>query len=646
MHGRRATGIASCWHPLPKGVASLAGKGPLGGQRLDTSLRGQHSRTAGVAGDAAVAIARRTLDAYPGGMILLDRADRPVLAGPRSDALLAALEREGGALPRDVSGPASVRDAGDGLPPPVPATVRALAGRARETGGAVEEILSLPGENGAVWFRLTLLPLEGAQAGQILVLARDVTLERTLRAALVDSRQRYKDFVEISTDFAWETGADGSFVFVSPRGALGHPAQRLVGRPPHDLVADYFGPGEVPFLTREPLEDVDVWLRSATGAVACVRMSATPLFAPDGSWMGARGVGRDVTRERERDAALSRARNRERILTYVVRAIRDEVDPGNMLAVAAETLGRGMGASVCQVFRIQETGDTGAAAGDGAVTFVPGARWGDLGYVAAGPVLDRLRQRMGRLELEIGDWLVMAIPTFYRQELNGAVVLWRQGERGGWGEDDRLLIADIASQLGIAMEQISNHEHILRMSRTDALTGLFNRRAFFEELERRFRRLERDRSPAALIYLDLDNFKLVNDLRGHHTGDRVLHHLRDTLLGNTRPTDLVARLGGDEFAVWLEGADTAIAESKAQRLLEAAQSLRQWSGREDRPLSLSLGVAVYDPARPEGLTDMLARADEAMYSAKHTGKNAYRLAAPMSSGGGGAVTFDPAGGGA
>ncbi|SOD92088.1 diguanylate cyclase domain-containing protein [Caenispirillum bisanense] len=596
---------------------------------MDTTSGAQGDGPADGAAEAAVRIARRALDAYPGGMILLDGLDRPLESGPRSDALLAALDRESRGGPREAGAPA---EGADGLPAPLPASVRVLTARARETGGAVEEILSLPGENGPAWFRLTVLPLADA-AARVLLLARDVTLERTLRAALVESRQRYKDFVEISTDFAWETGADGTFIFVSPRGALGHPAQRLVGRPPDDLVADYFGPGEIPFLTREPLEDVDVWLRGAAGSVACVRMSATPLFAPDGSWMGARGVGRDVTRERERDAALSRARNRDRILTYVVRAIRDEVDPGNMLAVAAETLGRGLGATVCQIFRLQEDRERdgkadAVPAADGTVTFVPGARWGDLGYVAAGPVLDRLRQRMGRMELEIGDWLVMAIPTFYRQALNGAVVLWRQRERGGWGEDDRLLIADIASQLGIAMEQITNHEHILRMSRTDALTGLFNRRAFFEEVDRRFRRLERDRSPAALIYLDLDNFKLVNDLRGHQTGDRVLHLLRDTLLGNTRPTDLVARLGGDEFAVWLEGATVEIAEAKARRLIEAAQTLRQWSGRDDRPLSLSLGVAVHDPARPETLAEMLARADEAMYSAKHTGKNAYRVAPP------------------
>lgn len=591
-----------------------------------------------------LSLRRGALDAYPGGVLVINAQDRPVVVGPRSDSLTAALERA--ALEDAPAGDDDARTTRDGLPPPMPALVRELAARARANDAAVEEIVSLPGESGPAWFRLSLLPLEaedvGGALGQVLVLARDVTLERTLRAALVDSRQRYKDFVEISTDFAWETGRDGNFVFVSPRGALGYPAQRLVASDPGSLVAEYFGPGAIPFHAREPVEDVDVWLRSATGALACVRMSATPLFDDQGAWSGARGVGRDVTRERDRDAALARARNRERILAYITRAIRDEVNPSDMLATAAETMARGLGATMCQIFRVPSPED-----GDGDIsapplfpgpedqaalpelTFVPGARWGDLGYMAAGPVLDRLRQRRGRLEVDIGDWSIMAAPTVYRHRLNGAVVLWRETARGPWSEDDRLLISEIASQLGIALEQIANHESILRISRTDPLTGLFNRRAFFGELDRRFRRLARDRGPAALIYLDLDNFKAVNDRLGHQAGDDALIRLRDILVGNTRPTDLVARLGGDEFAVWLEGADVTVAQTKAEALVQAARGLNDAvGGGIGKTLSVSLGVAVWSPDVAETLDEMVARADGAMYAAKHTGKNAWRLAGP------------------
>ncbi|WP_404384202.1 diguanylate cyclase domain-containing protein [Caenispirillum salinarum] len=622
---------------------------------MNTGTRAEPRTAADTLVDAGLlSLCRSALDSYPGGLLIIDASDRPIMVGPRSDSLTAALDRAAAEEARHASGASGMAPApADGLPVAMPGPVRALAERARGDGAAVEEIVSLPGETGPTWFRLSLLPLEclepDCEPGRLLVLARDVTLERTLRAALVDSRQRYKDFVEISTDFAWETGRDGAFVFVSPRGALGYPAQRLVATDPASLVAEYFGPGSIPFHAREPVEDVDVWLRAATGALACVRMSATPLYNAHGEWSGARGVGRDVTRERDRDAALARARNRERILAYITRAIRDEVNPTDMLATAAETLGRGLGATVCQVFRVPETDDAErptAGPGEGAtaatadngegppLTFVPGARWGDLGYMAAGPVLDRLRQRRGRLEVEIGDWSIMAAPTVYRHALNGAVVLWREAGRGPWSEDDRLLIGEIASQLGIALEQIANHESILRMSRTDPLTGLFNRRAFFGELERRHRRLERDRSPASLIYLDLDNFKVINDRSGHQAGDDLLLRLRDVLVGNTRPTDLVARLGGDEFAVWLEGADTSVAQAKAEILVTAARALDEAAIGGDKPLSLSLGLAVHEAGSGETLAEMLARADAAMYAAKHTGKNAWRLAPPPGGRGG------------
>src|SRR3546814_12535032 len=83
-------------------------------------------------------------------------------------------------------------------------------------------------------FDVVVLPW--ASGTVALLLGRDVTLERSLRAALVESRQRYKDLVEISNDFAWETDGEGRFAFVSPRGALGYPAPALVGRPAHELL--------------------------------------------------------------------------------------------------------------------------------------------------------------------------------------------------------------------------------------------------------------------------------------------------------------------------------------------------------------------------------------------------------------------------
>ncbi|MGE4529346.1 MAG: GGDEF domain-containing protein, partial [Rhodospirillaceae bacterium] len=214
--------------------------------------------------------------------------------------------------------------------------------------------------------------------------------------------------------------------------------------------------------------------------------------------------------------------------------------------------------------------------------------------------------------------------------VNGAIILWRELSRVPYDDDDRILLSDLSAQVGIAIEQISNHDHILALSRTDALTGLFNRRAFIEEVERRTARLRHEKRSAALVYVDLDNFKMVNDVHGHKRGDEALMAVKRLLLAGTRPTDLVARLGGDEFAVWMDGATREIAETKAQRLLASGAALESFSGSVDRVLSMSLGIAIYDPDSSEGIDALLSRADGAMYLGKHSGKGSYRIAPPAS----------------
>ena len=196
--------------------------------------------------------------------------------------------------------------------------------------------------------QMTLVPVSGRHSAFCFV--RDLTLDYSLRRTLVDSRRRYRDFVEISSDFTWETGGDSKFAYVTPHGALGYTADNLLALHPDDLVASE-SRGDNPFLTRDRLEHHEVWLQHRDGQVACMVVSALPLIDAEGVWRGARGVCRDVSELREREAALVRVNNRERVLTRIVRAFRDEVNPEAMLAVAAEVLAKGLGADFSQVFR-------------------------------------------------------------------------------------------------------------------------------------------------------------------------------------------------------------------------------------------------------------------------------------------------------
>lgn len=536
---------------------------------------------------ASVTLDNLALASLPKPAMVIDADGRVVAANHAAGAICEAL--------------------GNGRSPGISAAV----GRALASGRSQSEVVMVPGVLGPMLFDIDVLP---NSAGNALVLAKDVTLESNLRATLVESRQRYKDLVEISTDFAWELGDDGRFVFVSPRGALGHIADHLVGRRPSDfLLQQGDDDGLLPFVSAMPVEEAEVWMCRADGGAACLLASSSPLLDADGRRRGARGVCRDVTGERQRDAALARANNRERLLNYIVRTIRDVVDPSDILGIAAEATARALGAAGCQIFRHD------------ASQFIPAASFGKVGIAS-----DLLKPQSG---VDIVDGVaegrqVLGSITRHHHAVNGSVILWRETDDPPWGEDERVMLEDVANQIGIANEQIANHERILQLSRTDALTGLFNRRAFFEELARRFSRLARDRRPAALIYVDLDNFKLVNDVHGHKRGDEALVAVRQILVTHSRPIDLVARLGGDEFAIWLEGADEETAIRRCEAIIRAAVALVDFSGRPEAPLTMSMGVAVHDPGQPETLHDLLSRADSAMYGVKRGGKGSFRLAAP------------------
>ncbi|HET8728235.1 MAG TPA: hypothetical protein VFO41_12045 [Alphaproteobacteria bacterium] len=131
----------------------------------------------------------------------------------------------------------------------------------------------------------------GLPDNTVLLLGRDVTVERHLRDALAESRHRLRDFVDLACDFAWETGADGCFVYLSVDGVLGHAAERLIGRPAEELLAEPTL-GRSPFEALQPIAEAVIALRRADGTVAEAVVSARPLIDADGARTGARGVSR------------------------------------------------------------------------------------------------------------------------------------------------------------------------------------------------------------------------------------------------------------------------------------------------------------------------------------------------------------------
>jgi diguanylate cyclase (GGDEF)-like protein len=187
-----------------------------------------------------------------------------------------------------------------------------------------------------------------------------------------------------------------------------------------------------------------------------------------------------------------------------------------------------------------------------------------------------------------------------------------------WNFAMRLIIFLVIAQLLLLLRKRLENETSL--ARTDFLTGVGNARAFFDEAERELSRSRRYRHPLTIAYVDLDNFKKVNDTMGHSEGDKVLTIVANTMRRTLRGSDFPARLGGDEFAILLPETDYAQSQVIAQRLrthlLEASKA-HQW------PVTFSMGVLTCSEP-PLTIKTLIDEADALMYKVKQSGKNAIR----------------------
>jgi len=198
-----------------------------------------------------------------------------------------------------------------------------------------------------------------------------------------------------------------------------------------------------------------------------------------------------------------------------------------------------------------------------------------------------------------------------------------------WNASSRLLILVVAALVAARLHRDRDSQRLLsdqlrrhaegeaHLARTDPLTGLRNRRAIEELLAAEIARCGRSGAPLCLAFLDVDNFKRVNDTRGHATGDALIAQLGKTLRDSARAGDIPGRLAGDEFAVLLWSVSPGLAEQIAERLRESIAGVVA----PFRSLELGVSIGVAHFSKPPGsAAEALRRADEAMYEAKRAGK--------------------------
>lgn len=474
-------------------------------------------------------------------------------------------------------------------------------------------------------YDITLIPALSISGGEprILMLARDVSVDANLIEALTHSRSLFKDLAQCSSDFMWEIDSSKRFSYVSLPASLGYDASDLLGCSPEMLAASprmaeaiqsAFAPGCA-------VLDQEIWIRSADGKELCLRYSVRPVIDVENNVVGARGVGRDVTQEKLRERQTEAVRRRDDLIAAVARATQRGTTPISMLEEAAKELAHALEAHSVWIEDTSETLEPirwargGGSPQEEMVTEFLTLLSGELDQR---PILV---QRYGQVNL--------VFQTCYNGKVNGRVCMSLPE-----AHDDIIdLIEPVADHLAIALAQATQLAELNRFSNTDELTGLLNRRAFYRIGQELI--LKPDWS-GAFLYIDVDNFKALNDTAGHKAGDTLLQKLAAILNRGGSSAAHAVRLGGDEFGVLVEGMNGEQASEFADRILSAFDKAIRNMPEATPHLGLSIGIVEHESNLhietslesdgEEELKALIAQADAALYHLKHGQKGGWHLA--------------------
>jgi two-component system cell cycle response regulator len=255
--------------------------------------------------------------------------------------------------------------------------------------------------------------------------------------------------------------------------------------------------------------------------------------------------------------------------------------------------------------------------------------------VATHPLYADGRVALGLDGAEVPVRSAIALPFAIEGESGqaGVFLLRRTREQPPLGREDVAFAEAVISAAVAAVQRAqviettrADNARLAQLATTDPLTALLNRRALTERLTREMERALRNESSVALLLIDLDHFKRVNDTHGHLVGDAVLREVAELLISGVRGGDFVGRFGGEEFLVVLPETDDDGAASFAERIRERVEA-HLFAGRDGAPplhMTASIGVATFPAALIESVEDLFARADAALYRAKAEGRNRVR----------------------
>ncbi|RFF32728.1 GGDEF domain-containing protein [Wenzhouxiangella sediminis] len=349
---------------------------------------------------------------------------------------------------------------------------------------------------------------------------------------------------------------------------------------------------------------------------------------------------REERERHSRDAILS-------ALAHAARILFGAEGNDQVMPKALQVLGEAVGADRVYVFenhRDPETGELLASQryewcrpGIRALIDEPGMQgmsydrlipnWRDR-FLAREPVVG-LVEEMPPLERELLEpqevLSILIVPVFLDGEFWGLIGFDDCSSRRHWEQAEINALRIAAGTIGGAIRSMRADEELRHLVSTDSLTGLSSRRAFLERGRAMFEEASRGSNGLALMIMDLDQFKAVNDQYGHPAGDEALVAFARICRGVLRDDDLIGRTGGEEFGVLLPDTGSEQAGRLAEKLREAVDSTPVQTSAGDLTLSVSIGAAVSTPGM-QALNELFKRADDALYAAKRGGRNRIEVA--------------------
>lgn len=492
-----------------------------------------------------------------------------------------------------------------------------------------------------VWVQLSgsLVWQQNGKASYFICQIQDITDRIRAQEALRISEERFRSIAEATQEWIWEIDSQGTYTFSSPavEVILGYKPAELIGRNCLDIVSQTTRNSLVELLRRGVNErrgwrDLVLHLRHAKGGIRWLDNNALPLVDEAGNLTGYRGVARDITQRRmqqERIARLSRIQAVLSGINSTIVRVRDRrelfrescriavqqggfrmawigaVKPGAMRAAPLVWEGFDHG-------YLEEVGATLSSVDEDPGSVGKAIRYKKM--VVANDIETDPHTVFKHEALARGYRSLIAMPLIVAEEVVGVLVLYA-GETGFFDYEELKLLKDLAGDISFALEYIRTEEQLTYVSYYDTLTGLPNRQLFFDRLAQALHAARAERRELAVMLIDLQRFKRVNDTLGRHAGDQVLKELASRLQRTTAESATPARIGGDRFALvapnlpsqvmarWVED---WIVDAFAEPLVIDEVELRT---------SVKMGIALY-PADGETAETLFVNAEAALMRAK------------------------------